>query len=142
HPGHVHAEEEVPCEVGHRRLRGGALRRLAPEAELAGRPVPAVRAGHGEGHNFSLPPGGGGFGVGGNRDASAAATRSAIASGVSTKSVPASGMPVMIEASSVSARMSSGSRWWTSDFPQARAIICISMVIACTKLKKIGRAHV
>ena len=63
------------------------------------------------------------------------ATRSAIASGVSTKSVPARGIPVISEDSSVSARMSSASRSWTSFFPHARAIICISMVIDCRKLK-------
>ena len=66
--------------------------------------------------------------------ASIPATRAAMASGVSTKSVPASGISVIIEDSSVSARMSSGSRWCTSLCPQARATICISMVIDARKL--------
>ena len=58
-----------------------------------------------------------------------------MASGVSTKSVPASGIPVISEASSVSARRSSGSRSWTLFLPHARAIIWTSRVIDCRKLE-------
>ena len=47
-----------------------------------------------------------------------------------TQSVPASGTLAMAAASTVSAARSSGSRWWTSDFPQARASAVSSMVMA------------
>ena len=48
--------------------------------------------------------------------------------------VPASGTPVISDASSVRARRSSGSRSWTSRLPQARARIWISAVTACNQL--------
>src|ERR1700677_3314269 len=47
-----------------------------------------------------------------------------------TLRVPAKGTPQMIDASMVKAAMSSGSRWCTSDLPQARANIWISRVMA------------
>ena len=46
------------------------------------------------------------------------------------QSVPARGTWAMAEASMVNAARSSGSRWWTSDFPQARARAVTSMVMA------------
>ena len=48
--------------------------------------------------------------------------------------VPTSGMRVIAAASTVSARRSSGSRSWTLDLPQERAIIWTSRVIAVRKL--------
>src|SRR5262249_49120211 len=47
-----------------------------------------------------------------------------------TRLVPARGTPVIIDASRVRARRSSGSRSWTSFFPQALASIWISDVTA------------
>ncbi len=44
--------------------------------------------------------------------------------------VPASGTCAMAAASTVRAARSSGSRWWTSDLPQARASAVTSMVVA------------
>ena len=49
-------------------------------------------------------------------------------SGVNAKSQPASGSPVIADASMVSATRSSGSRLWTCDLPQARASVCASSV--------------
>src|SRR5438094_3199820 len=49
--------------------------------------------------------------------------------------VPTSGIPQIIEASSVSARMSSGSRSCTSAFPQARARTWVSRVMAWSRLE-------
>lgn len=44
--------------------------------------------------------------------------------------VPASGTRAIAAASTVSATRSSGSRWWTSALPQARASMVVSMVSA------------
>src|SRR5258706_11198975 len=46
------------------------------------------------------------------------------------QSVPASGTFAIAAASTVSATRSSGSRWWTSDLPHARAMAVSSMVSA------------
>src|SRR5207237_10090400 len=93
--------------------------RPGPRPVLAGQPLPD-EAGDGEAgedgssHRPTRPPSAAPL-------PRIAATRSAMASGVRTKSVPASGIPVISEASRVRARMSSGSRSWTSALPQARA---------------------
>ena len=50
------------------------------------------------------------------------------------QSVPARGTLAMAAASTVRAARSSGSRWWTSDLPQARASAVTSIVVARRKL--------
>src|ERR1700694_2040665 len=105
--GDIPPEEEVARQLARRAVGRRPLVRLTTEAELADFPTSAVRTTHEERHAEwrALP-----LGCLRARSSRALTTRAAIVSGVSAVSVPASGMPVIIDASRVRARMSSASR--------------------------------